>query len=141
MKTLRHMILALLGAFSLSACTSTRDVTTEQSCRLRKGDIFVLRQACYFIDNPGVDQLIPVEGRELLPRERGLARLVPERVRVKFLGAYAESGFMVDTHIRAYGLILDGTQHGRKVGINDVLSDGSDHVPFYAVSTNHPNAR
>ena len=131
---------AIFDILCLPACTSTRDVTAEQPWHLRKGDILVLRQSSTYIDNPGADQLIPVGGREILPQDRSVTSPVPEGTRIKFLGAYAESGYMVDTHICAYGRILDGTFHGRRVGIDDLLSAGKDGVPCYTVSTNRPAA-
>lgn len=134
--------IAVLSTLSLAACSTTKDVTSEQPNHFSKGQVIVLRQACLFIDNPGVDQLIPAQGQEMLPQDRATSKdLIPAGTRVRYLGTFAESGYMVDTHIRAYGRILDGPFHGRRVGLDSVMSARNHDHPIIESAPDQINAR
>lgn len=133
--------MAVLTTLSLTACSTTKDVTSEQPNHFSKGQVIVLRQACLFIDNPGVDQLIPAQGQELPLQDRATSKdLIPAETRVRYLGTFAESGYMVDTHIRAYGRILDGPFRGRRVGLDSVMSVRNHDQPIIEPVTNQINA-
>jgi hypothetical protein len=110
----------LIG-FSLSmvACASSKNFTNLYP--VKQGEIIVLQQPCYFIDNPGEDELIPEGNQFLKYYEQNSKGIVPKGTKVEFLGIYAESGFMVDTHIRSYGRILEGEFRRRKINLDYVM--------------------
>ena len=117
---------AVIGLINLASCTSSRSVTGLYP--VKKGEVIVLKQACHFIDNAGIDLLVPVGNRYLHDYESNSKGIIPEGTRVTFLGAYAESGFMEDTHIRTYGRILDGKFRRRKVSMDIVMEAQSEEA-------------
>jgi hypothetical protein len=115
---------ACLAVCVLTSCSTSRLIT--EGYPVKKGDVVVLQQPCHFIDNPGIDVLMPVGSRYADPHEKNSKGIVPTGTKVKFLGLYAESGYMVDTHFRTYGRIYDGEFKGRKISMDAVMEHQCD---------------
>jgi hypothetical protein len=111
--------LIVIGFLCLTSCASSKNYTKLYP--VKKGEIIVLQEPCYFIDNPGVDYIIPAHSRYLRDYQQNSNGILPKGTRVEFLGIYAESGFMVDTHIRSYGRIVEGEFRKRKINLDYVM--------------------
>jgi len=114
--------IAILVAFAgliILILPHKRDMTKYYP--IKKGEIIVLNQPYHFIDNPGDDDLIPETNRDFGEYKANSKGIVPKGTKVKFLGVYAENGFMVDTKINTYGLIMDGIFRNRKVDLHYVI--------------------
>ena len=112
-----YLSVATICLLTLVSCSSSKIV-------IEGGETIVLQQPCYFIDNPGVDYLVPTNSpftKDYIQKSIGI---VPKGVKVKFLGSYAESGYMADTHIRSYGRILEGEFRKRKINMDFVMMEG-----------------
>jgi hypothetical protein len=131
------VLAACLGLICVS-CSTSRDVTADQRYNLQNlspNAILVLRQPCWFIDNPGVDDLIPVEGRKLSDWDQEhKTGVIPAGTQIKFLGVRAESGYMADTRIRKYGRLVDGTFKGRRVSLDRLIGEQDKTPIFYSTA-------
>jgi hypothetical protein len=132
---MRILFLSLVGVAAVCvSCSTSRDVTAEPRYNLQgipKKANLVLKQPCWFIDNPGVDNLVSGEkGKFSDWDQKHKAGIVPANTRIRFLGVRAESGYMVDTHISNYGRIADGEFKGRRVSLDRLIAE-QDKTPIY----------
>ena len=127
-KEMRHFAyIVIIGVMSLTSCSTSKDVS--RGYPFKKGETVVLKMPCHFIALPSWrNDLIPEESRYWDDYKQYSRGIVPKGTRVKFLGAYAESGFMVDTHIRTYGRILEGQFKRKKVGLDYVMEVQSEEA-------------
>lgn len=130
---MRALFLSFVGVAAVCiSCSTSRDVTAEPDYNLQalpKNAILVLKQPCWFIDNPGVDDLA-LEGNLSDWDQEHKAAVIPAETRIRFLGVRAESGYMADTRIRRYGLIADGSFKGRRVSLDRLIAE-QDKAPIY----------
>jgi len=114
--------LCLVALLLASGCATSRDVTGLQAHGIARGQVISLAGPAHLVVNPGIDQVMPVAGRKLLPQQaENSVGILPEGTRVKYLGAYAESSFMADTRTRQYGRLVDGAFGRRKVALDSLM--------------------
>jgi hypothetical protein len=113
--------LAVIYVLSLTACSSSKNYTKLYP--IKAGDNIVLQEPCYFIDSPGVCNLVPTNSSYVGDYHENRKGIVPKGAKVEFLGIYEESGFMADSRIRSYGRIVDGEFRAKKTRLDYVLKE------------------
>jgi hypothetical protein len=127
-KEMKHFAyMTIIGVMSLTSCSTSQNVTGGYP--FQSGQTIVLQVPCYFIAWPSwCNDLVPEGSKYWNDCKQYSKGIVPKGTKVKFLGAYAESGFMVDTHIRTYGRILEGQFKWKKVGLDYFMESQSEEA-------------
>lgn len=124
---MRHAPVKILSLLALlaSLCSCSKLISKEPHT-------LVLRQPCYFIDNPGKDNLLPLDASSSLLEsyKEHITGTVSAGTRIKHLGAFEESDLMM-TRTNHYARILSGEFKGRKVSFDWVIRGQEAGKHFY----------
>lgn len=118
-RTILLMTFSVISVLSLIGCSTSKDYTKLYP--IKKGENIALQEPSYFVDSGGLCNLVPTNSSYAGDFQEDCKGIVAKGAKVKFLGIYAESSFMTDTHIRSYGRIVDGEFRNKKVNLDYVL--------------------